>query len=98
MQPRKSHIIIIIVLLNEPILRIELSADPADLLQRFPPILKAQLDKNDRCGDRIQIQRAVLVPLAPATSATSYLHGEGWACVKVSGKQVPNKLIALGMR
>jgi hypothetical protein len=79
---------------NETVLRIELSADLADLQQRFTPILQAQLDKNDRCGDRIQIQRAGLAPLAPATSATAYLHVERWACVKVFGKQVPNKLVA----
>ena len=79
---------------DETVLRIELSADLADLQQRFTPILKAQLDKNDRCGERIQIQRADLAPLSPATSAIAYLHVERWACVKVFGKQVPNKLVA----
>lgn len=79
---------------DETVLRIELSADLADLQQRFTPILKAQLDKNDRCGERIQIQRADLTPLVPATSAIAYLHVERWACVKVFGKQVANKLVA----
>jgi len=74
------------------ILRLELSADLADLQANLTDILSAQLDKNDRCGDRIAIQHATLTPEDPASLAVVQLHYERWGCAKILGKQETKKL------
>jgi len=74
------------------ILRLELSADFADLQTNLTDVMSAELDKNDRCGDRIAIQHATLTPLDPASLAVVQLHYERWACAKIFGKQEAKKV------
>jgi len=76
------------------IFNLELDADLGELQQNLTGLLSAQLDKDDRCGERIQIQQATLVPAYPASIATVQLHFERWACIKAFGKQQPKKLVA----
>jgi hypothetical protein len=76
------------------ILNLQLSADMSDLQQNLTEVLAAELDKNDRCGDRIAIQRATLIPAEPAALATVQLHYERYACAKVFGKQQTKRLVA----
>src|SRR5580700_6912286 len=46
---------------------LELTADLSDLQQNLTALLGAELDKDDRCADRIQIQSATLTPNEPAS-------------------------------
>jgi hypothetical protein len=73
---------------------LKLRADLADMQQNMTHLLASQLDKDDRCGERIAIQNATLVPAEPAGLATVQLHYERWACVKAFGKQQSKKLVA----
>jgi hypothetical protein len=75
------------------IFNLQLSADLSELQQHMTELLSSQLDKNDRCGDRITIQDATLVPAAPVSLATVHLHYERWACVKAFGKQQAKRLV-----
>jgi hypothetical protein len=75
------------------IFKLELSADLADLQQNMTGLLSSQLDKDDRCGDRITIEHATLMPADPASVATVQLHYERWACVKAFGKQQAKRLV-----
>jgi hypothetical protein len=75
------------------ILDLQLTADLSDLQRNLTPLLSAQLDKDDRCGDRIAIQNATLQPVPPASVATVQLHVERWACVKVLGKQAAKRIL-----
>jgi hypothetical protein len=50
------------------ILKLELTADLSDLQQNITGLLSSELDKDDRCGDRIAIESATLTPLDPAAS------------------------------
>src|SRR5208282_2775707 len=43
-------------------------------------ILRSQLTRSPRCGERIEIQQATLTPLAPASLVVANLHFERWAC------------------
>jgi hypothetical protein len=79
---------------DEAVLKLELTADLADLQHNMTGLLSAQLDKDDHCGDRITIEHATLVPAEPASVATVQLHYERWACVKVFGKQQTKKLVS----
>jgi hypothetical protein len=69
------------------VLKLELTADLSDLQQNMTGLLSSELDKDDRCGDRIAIESATLTPLDPASLAVVQLHYERWACAKVFGKQ-----------
>src|SRR5271170_3789550 len=78
---------------NLTILNLQLTADLSDLQRNLTRLLSAQLDKDDRCGERIAIQNATLKPADPASIAEVQLHVERWVCVKVLGKQVAKKVL-----
>jgi hypothetical protein len=78
---------------NTKILDLQLTADLSDLQRNLTPLLSSQLDKDDRCGDRIAIQNATLKPVEPASLATVQLHVERWACVKVLGRQASKRVL-----
>jgi hypothetical protein len=78
---------------NLRILNLQLTGDLSDLQRNLTNLLSAQLDKDDRCGERVAIQNAVLRPAEPASVAVVQLHVERWACVKVLGKQAAKKLL-----
>jgi hypothetical protein len=71
---------------------VTINADLGDLQDRITPILQAQLNRDDRCGERLTIQQATLVPSAPSGTLNASLHYEKWACVKAFGKNIAKKL------
>jgi hypothetical protein len=78
---------------NLRMLNLQLTADLSDLQHNLTNLLSSQLDKDDRCGERVAIQNATLRPVEPASVAVVQLHVERWACVKVLGKQAAKKLL-----
>jgi hypothetical protein len=74
-------------------LGVKLTADLADLQENLTALLGAELDKDERCADRIQIEDAKLIPAEPASVVVVQLHYERWACAKLLGKQEVKKLI-----
>jgi hypothetical protein len=78
---------------NENVFQLELHADLSDLQENLTDILRSELDKSERCGERIAMQHAALMPSDPSGVVIAQLHFERWACTKVFGKQVPNKLV-----
>jgi len=73
-------------------LKVAINADLGDLQDRITPILQAQLNRDDRCGERLTIQQATLVPSAPSGALNASLHYEKWACAKAFGKNIAKKL------
>ena len=59
---------------------VELTTDVSDLQLTIADVLRAQLNKSDRCGERITIQTVALNPQPPASLAEVQLHLERWAC------------------
>gem|GEM_PF-412438 len=59
---------------------LKLVADLSDLQHNITGILRSQLTRSPRCGERIEIQQATLTPLAPASLVVANLHFERWAC------------------
>ena len=78
---------------NLRILNLQLTGDLSDLQHNLTNLLSSQLDKDDRCGERVAIQNAALRPAEPASVAVVQLHVERWACVKVLGKQAAKKVL-----
>lgn len=77
---------------GEEVFRLRVTANLADLQANMTAVLRAQLDRSERCGDRIAIQSATLAPADPASLLTTRLHYERWACVKALGKQITSRL------
>jgi DNA-binding protein len=59
---------------------LKLTADLSDLQQDITGVLHAQLDKAERCGERIEIRRAALTPLQSVSLVMVELHFERWSC------------------
>jgi len=78
---------------NLTILSLQLTGDLSDLQSNLTALLSSQMDKDDRCGDRVTIQNAALKPVDPASIAVVQLHVERWACVKLLGKQAAKRVL-----
>jgi hypothetical protein len=73
---------------------LHLRADLADFQNHLTPLLQAELNQSNRCGERIAIQNATLVePTAPTGRLTVQLHFEKWACFKALGKENAKRLL-----
>jgi len=73
--------------------RLALTADLSDLQQNITPLLSSQLNRSEKCGERLTIDRATLAPCAPGALLTANLHYEKWACAKVFGRDVVKRLV-----
>ncbi|MGA8432422.1 MAG: hypothetical protein WB729_21525 [Candidatus Sulfotelmatobacter sp.] len=60
---------------------VTLTEDVFDLQQNITEVLRTQLNKSDRCGERVAIQDATLTPAQPASIVATRLHFERWACL-----------------
>jgi hypothetical protein len=72
---------------------VKMVADLSDLQQNITGILRAQLNRSPRCGERIAIQDAALTPLAPASLVAIQLHFERWSCPFGSGGAGSTELV-----
>lgn len=61
--------------------KLELTLDLSDLQQNIAEVLHSQLDKAERCGERIEVQSATLTALRPASVVAVQLHFERWTCL-----------------
>src|SRR5579863_6495421 len=73
--------------------RLSVTVDLGGLQENLTPVLAAQLNRSDRCGERLSVERAVLAPAAPSSVLTAYVHYERFGCVKAFGKEVVKKLV-----
>jgi hypothetical protein len=74
--------------------RLKLDADLSGLQRQITPILQAQLKQDNRCGERLTLQQAVLAPDGQAANLRADVHFEKWGCAKAFGKEIVKKLIA----
>jgi len=73
---------------------LKLVADLSDLQQNITGILRSQINRSPRCGERIEIQQATLTPLSPAGLVVARLRFERWACPVDSGIESPMEVAA----
>jgi hypothetical protein len=59
---------------------LKLTADLTDLQQNITAILRSELNRYPRCGERTQIQQATITPQAPAGLLVADVHYERWVC------------------
>jgi hypothetical protein len=75
------------------VFRLSATVDLGGFQEHLTPVLAAQLNRSDRCGERLSVDRAVLAPRAPAGVLTVYVHYERFGCAKAFGKEVVKRLV-----
>jgi hypothetical protein len=78
---------------SEQSFHLNLRGDLSDFQNHLTPVLQAELNQSNRCGERISIEHAVLAPAAPAGRLTIQLHFEKWVCFKAFGKENAKRLL-----
>jgi len=66
------------------------TADLGDFQDHLTPILAAQLNRSDKCGERLTVEKAVL---APSGLLIANVHYERYACAKAFGKEINKRLV-----
>jgi hypothetical protein len=72
---------------------LNLHADLSELQSHMTPMLQTELNQSNRCGERISVEKATLVPAVPAGRMTVQLHFEKWACLKAFGRENAKRLV-----
>jgi hypothetical protein len=75
------------------VFRLAVTTDLSGLQENITPVLAAQLNRSEKCGERLSITEAALSPASPAGLLTIHLRYERWGCVKL-GKEVVKRLVA----
>lgn len=78
---------------NAQAVKLKLSADLSDLQDHITDLLRAQLNRSDRCGEQLSVERAAIQPSPPAAALIASVHYEKWTCVKALGKQITKRLV-----
>jgi hypothetical protein len=78
---------------GESSIAVSLDADLAGLQAQILPILRAQLNEDNRCGNRLSVEQAALAPEAPSAMLTAVVHFEKFACAKAFGKEMVKRLV-----
>jgi hypothetical protein len=73
--------------------KLALTADLRDLQDSIGALLASQLNRSDRCGERLTVESATLEPAAPAAMLTAHVHFERWGCVKALGREMVRRLV-----
>ncbi len=73
--------------------RFSVTVDLGGFQENLTPVLAAELNRSDRCGDRLSVERGVLTPAAPSTVLTATVHYERYVCTKALGKEIVKKLV-----
>ncbi len=71
----------------------DVTVDMSDLQFNIADVLRAQLYKSERCGERIAIQTADLTPQGAAGLVVVQLHYERWACATSFGRESVNEIV-----
>ncbi|MGD1070762.1 MAG: hypothetical protein ABSB15_11530 [Bryobacteraceae bacterium] len=70
-----------------------LRADLRDFQDHLTPLLQSELNQSNRCGERMSVEQADIVPAAPAAHLTVRVHFEKWVCLKAFGKENAKRLV-----
>lgn len=66
------------------------TVDLGDFQDHLTPILAAQLNRSDKCGERLSVEKVVL---APPGLLIANVHFERFACAKALGKEITKRLV-----
>jgi hypothetical protein len=73
--------------------RVKLDADLADLQRNVTELLRSHVDQSPKCGERLSVTAASIMPAAPTAELTAKLHVEKYGCAKALGREIVKKLV-----
>jgi len=73
--------------------RLAATVDLGNFQENLTPVMAGELNRSQRCGERLSVERAVLVPAAPSALLTAHVHYERFTCVKALGKEIVKRLV-----
>lgn len=71
---------------------LEIMDDLTDFQQNITEVLRAAVNGDNACGERLSVRRATLMPAVPGGSLNLQLHYERWACLRIAGQTSPTEL------
>jgi hypothetical protein len=74
-------------------LHLAATVDLGEFQEHLTPVLAAQLNRSDRCGERLTVERAALAPAPPGGLLTVWVHFERYACAKAFGKEIVKRVV-----
>jgi len=66
------------------------TVDLGDFQDHLTPILAAQLNRSEKCGERLAVKKATL---APSGLLSANVHFERYACAKAFGKEIVKRVV-----
>ena len=72
---------------------LELTADLSGMQDNIGALLASQLNRSERCGERLSVESATLAPDSPAAVLTARVHYERFACAKAFGREIVKRLV-----
>lgn len=72
--------------------RLELMSSLLDLQQNVNEAARAEFNRGDRCGERIEVRNASLTPTIPTALLSLRLHYERWMCARGVGQSLASEL------
>jgi hypothetical protein len=78
---------------SEQTFPLNLHADLGELQSHLTPLVQQELNRSEKCGDRVSIQSATLAPAADQADLAVHLHFERWICIAAEGNAA-KKLLA----
>jgi hypothetical protein len=66
------------------------TVDLGGFQEHLTPILAAQLNRSEKCGERLSVEKAVLIP---SGLLTANVHYERFGCAKAFGKEINKRLV-----
>lgn len=74
------------------IFQLELMSSLLDLQQNVSEVARAEFNRADRCGERIEVRNASLTPALPTGLLSLRLHYERWMCPRGMGQSIATEL------
>jgi len=79
---------------GQNVFNLRLVANLSDIQDNITDIFRSQLNRAPRCGDRVEVQRALLLPQSADSVAVINLHHEHWVCLPGAARGGLEKLVA----
>ena len=70
-----------------------LNLDLGNLQEHLTPVLAAELNRSEQCGERLTVESATIAPAAPAALLTAKVNYQRYACAKAFGREIVKKVL-----
>jgi len=74
------------------VFHLAVTVDIGELQPNLTVLLKPQIERSERCGERLTLNQAALAPAPPRAVLTAEVHYERFTCVKAFGKEIVKRL------